>query len=65
MPMSKKVWEVIELLEANGWQYLRTRGDHHKFKKPGARRSIIVPGNRNGDMPEGTYRAILREAGLK
>ena len=44
--MSKKVWEVIELLEANGWQYLRTRGDHHKFKKP-------------------TYRAILREAGLK
>lgn len=52
--MSKKVWEVIELLEANGWQYLRTRGD-----------SIIVPGKRNGDLPEGTYRAILKEAGLK
>lgn len=36
--MSKKVWEVIELLEANGWQYLRTRGDHHKFKKPGSKK---------------------------
>ncbi|MBO7070420.1 MAG: type II toxin-antitoxin system HicA family toxin [Bacteroidales bacterium] len=63
--MSKKVWEVIDLLEENGWQYLRTRGDHHKFKKPGSKRSVIVPGKRNGDLPEGTYKAILREAGLK
>ena len=64
MPMSKKVWEVIELLEANGWHYDRTRGDHHMLKKPG-KRSIPVPGKRNDDISEGTYRAILREAGLK
>ena len=63
MPMSKKVWEVIELLEAEGWHYDRTRGDHHIYVKPG-KRSVPVPGKRNADLPEGTYKSILREAGL-
>ncbi|MBR6002963.1 MAG: type II toxin-antitoxin system HicA family toxin [Bacteroidales bacterium] len=54
----------MDLLEANGWQYSRTKGDHHIFVKPG-KRSISVPGKRNSDMPEGTYKSILREAGLK
>ena len=30
--MVKKVYEVVALLEANGWKYSGTRGDHHKFK---------------------------------
>lgn len=62
--MSKKVWEVIELLEADGWHYDRTRGDHHIYVKSG-KRSIPVPGKRSADLPEGTYNSILREAGLK
>lgn len=62
--MSKKVWEVIDLLEANGWQYDRTKGDHRIYVKPG-KRSIPVSGKRNDDIAEGTYKAILREAGLK
>ncbi len=64
MPMSKKVWEVMDLLEENGWHYERTRGDHHIYVKPG-KRPVPVPGKRNADLPEGTYKSILREAGLK
>ena len=64
-PMTKKVKEVIDLLEAEGWHYIGTHGDHHKFMKAGARRPIIIAGKRNQDMAEGTYQAILREAGLK
>lgn len=63
--MSKKVNEVISLLEADGWHYIGTRGDHHKFFKKGARRPIIIAGKRNDDLAEGTYQSILREAGLK
>lgn len=29
--MKMKVKQVIDLLEANGWLYIGTRGDHHKF----------------------------------
>lgn len=63
--MKKKVKEIIELLEADGWRYLSTKGDHHKFYEEGARRPIIVAGKRNDDLAEGTLNSILREAGLK
>lgn len=63
--MTKKVREVITLLEENGWTYLKTKGDHHKFIKKGARRPIIIAGKRNTDLAEGTLNSILREAGLK
>ena len=63
--MSKKVWEIIELLEKNGWHYVRTNGDHRKYAKTGCALHIIVSGKLSDDMPEGTYRAILRKAGLK
>ena len=36
--MSKKVKEVIALLEADGWEHKRTRGDHRIFMKAGAAR---------------------------
>ena len=63
--MKKKVREIIDLLEAEGWRYIGTKGDHHKFYKEGARRPIIVAGKRNDDLAEGTINSILREAGLK
>ncbi len=63
--MTKKVKEVIRLLEENGWHYVGTNGDHHKFYKAGARRPIIVAGKAGDDLAEGTLGSILREAGLK
>jgi len=63
--MSKKVKEVILLLEINGWRQVRMRGDHRVFKKIGVENGITVPGKASNDMPEGLYRAILRKANLK
>ena len=63
--MTRKVREVIDLLEANGWKYVKTKGDHHKFYKPGAKRPIIIAGKASDDLAEGTYHSILRSAGLK
>lgn len=63
--MTKKVKEVIRMLEKNGWYYIGTKGDHHKFYKKGARRPIIIAGKANDDLAEGTLRSIFREAGLK
>ena len=56
---------MIELLEKNEWVYIKTKGDHHKFYKPGAKRPIIIAGKANDDLAEGTYHSILRSAGLK
>ncbi len=63
--MTKKVKEVMAILKENGWEYVRTRGDHHIFRKEGARRPIPIPGKMNDDLREGTLKSIFREAGIK
>ncbi|MBO6096010.1 MAG: type II toxin-antitoxin system HicA family toxin [Bacteroidales bacterium] len=63
--MSKKVKEVILLLQMNGWHLDRTRGDHRIFRKQGAKRSVTVAGKESEDLCEGTYQAILKQARLK
>lgn len=63
--MTKKVKEVIEMLENYGWKFIGTKGSHRKFHKDGARRPIIVQGKESDDLPEGTFKSIIREAGIK
>jgi predicted RNA binding protein YcfA (HicA-like mRNA interferase family) len=59
-----KVKEVIALLEAHGWHFVRTRGDHHIYAKDGEKRLIVVPGKPSDDLREGTLMSILRGAEL-
>lgn len=63
--MTKKVRQVIDLLETEGWEFVRMKGDHRIYMKSGAKRPIVVPGKLNDDLAEGTYHSILRGAGLK
>jgi predicted RNA binding protein YcfA (HicA-like mRNA interferase family) len=63
--MVMKVKEVISLLEEDGWKFKRMRGDHRIYWKQDARRPIVVPGNLNDELKDGTLRSIFREAGLK
>lgn len=59
--MTKKVKQVIEMLEENGWIHERTKGDHRVFVKQGAKRPIVVAGKLSDDMPQGTYSSITRQ----
>lgn len=63
--MTKTVRQVIDLLESEGWEFVRMKGDHRIYKKPGAARPIVIPGKLGDDLAEGTYHSILRGAGLK
>lgn len=60
-----RVKDVISLLEENGWCFVQMRGDHRIYYRKGARRPIVIPGNLNDDLKEGTLNSVLREAGLK
>lgn len=59
-----KVREVIELLEKNGWVQVAQRGSHRQFKHPTQPGKVTVPGKLSEDLPAGTLRSILRQAGL-
>jgi predicted RNA binding protein YcfA (HicA-like mRNA interferase family) len=56
--------EIIRRLRALGLQFDRqAAGSHEVWRNPSTGRYTTVP-NHTGDMPEGTLRAILRQAAI-
>jgi predicted RNA binding protein YcfA (HicA-like mRNA interferase family) len=53
---------LVRALERAGWRLARQRGSHAVLSKPGA--GIVVVPMHNRDVPRGTLRAILVDAGL-
>ena len=64
---SMKVWktkEIIAYIEADGWYFLKQKGSHRQFKHPTKLGRVTVPGGWNDDLPPGTSKSILTQAGL-
>ena len=60
-----KVRDVIKRIEADGWYYSYTNGDHKNYKhatKPG---KVTVPGHPSDEIAPGTLGSIWRQAGLR
>ena len=60
-----KVKELIELLEADGWLLVRTKGSHRQFHHPSKSGTVTVAGKASTDIPPGTLNSALKQAGLK
>jgi predicted RNA binding protein YcfA (HicA-like mRNA interferase family) len=59
-----KVRELIKVLEGDGWFLARTRGSHRQFHHPSKRGTVTVSGKPGADIPPGTLRSVLKQAGL-
>ncbi|RUR80864.1 type II toxin-antitoxin system HicA family toxin [Chlorogloeopsis fritschii PCC 9212] len=56
--------EIIKILKSFGFVFHRqAAGRHEIWFNPDTNRYTTIP-NHSGDMPEGTLRAILRQAGI-
>lgn len=56
--------QIIHRLKARGFQFDRqAAGSHEIWVNPSTHRYTTIP-NHPGDMPEGTLRAILKQAGV-
>jgi predicted RNA binding protein YcfA (HicA-like mRNA interferase family) len=60
-----KYRDLIKLIERDGWYLFSTVGSHQQFKHPTKQGRATVAGKGGKDMPEGTLKNILRQAGLK
>jgi predicted RNA binding protein YcfA (HicA-like mRNA interferase family) len=59
-----KYKEVVRKLKAAGFQFDRSaKGSHEIWWNPVTRARTTIP-NHPGDIPEGTLRAILKQAGI-
>ena len=53
--------QIIKILLKSGFQFVSQRGSHQKYQKVGF--TVIVPSPRK-EIPIGTFRSIVRQAGL-
>jgi predicted RNA binding protein YcfA (HicA-like mRNA interferase family) len=59
-----KVRDVIKLIEADGWYFLRQRGSHRQYRhatKPG---KVTIAGKPSDEMAPGTLGSVFRQAGI-
>ena len=55
--------DVIKLLEADGWVMKRVKGSHHHFSHPIKKGLVTVPHPKK-ETPSGTFKNIMKQAGL-
>jgi predicted RNA binding protein YcfA (HicA-like mRNA interferase family) len=60
-----KVRDVLRLLADDGWVQAAQKGSHRQFRHPTKRGKVTVPGAPSDDLPIGTLKSILRQAGLE
>ena len=61
-----RVLEVTRVLEMHGFERIRQKGSHRRFKGVvnGRLKLVTVPGKDGEDIPKGTLASIRRQSGL-
>lgn len=65
MATKGNVRDMLELLKADGWFLIGTRGSHAQYKHTTKSGRVTVPGRPSDDLPVKTWDSILKQAGLK
>ena len=55
---------LCKIVERNGWKLKRVTGSHHIYAKKGVKAILSIPVHGNCDVPIGTLKGILKDAGL-
>jgi predicted RNA binding protein YcfA (HicA-like mRNA interferase family) len=55
---------LCKVVERKGWLLKRVTGSHHIYAKKGVSVILSIPVHSNRDLPIGTLRNLLKDAGL-
>ena len=55
---------LCRIIERNGWMLKRVTDSHHIYVKPGIRAILSIPVHGNRDLPIGTLKGLMKDAGL-
>lgn len=59
-----KYRDVLRLLDADGWRLKNHEGSHQQYQHSSKPGKVTIAGKANLDVPIGTLKAILKQAGL-
>lgn len=57
-----KIRDLILLLEADGWTWVRTRGSHRQYHRPVKPGTVTVAGRPGMEVPRGTLASLMKQA---
>ena len=63
--MPPKFRDIQKTIEEDGWVMKRQAGSHRHFVHPEKPGVVTLAGKPSAEPPDGTYKNILRQAGLK
>ena len=55
---------LCKIVERSGWKLKRITGSHHIYAKEEVAVILSIPVHSNRDLPTGTLRSILKDAGI-
>ncbi|OAH53093.1 hypothetical protein AWH48_12105 [Domibacillus aminovorans] len=55
---------LIKRIEEDGWYLVHVKGSHHQYKHPEKAGRVTIPHPKK-DLPKGTVKSILKQAGLE
>jgi predicted RNA binding protein YcfA (HicA-like mRNA interferase family) len=58
------VREAIELIEEDGWVFVRQKGSHRQYHHPTKPGTVTIAGKPSLDLDPKTEKSILPQAGL-
>jgi predicted RNA binding protein YcfA (HicA-like mRNA interferase family) len=63
--MRKRVKEIIDVIEADGWYFVRQKGSHKQYKHPTKKGTVTIPDHgKNDELNHQLVNSILKQAGL-
>jgi len=62
--MERDSRKLISLIESDGWFQVGVTGSHYHFKHPTKPGKVTIP-HPVKDLPIGTVRSLLKQAGLR
>jgi predicted RNA binding protein YcfA (HicA-like mRNA interferase family) len=63
--MVKKVREMIRMIEADGWFFVKQKGSHKQYKHPVKKGKITITDHgKNSDLDDRDVHSILKQAGI-
>jgi predicted RNA binding protein YcfA (HicA-like mRNA interferase family) len=60
-----KFRDLIKRVEEDGWRLHNAVGRHRQYKHPDKPGRVTIAGKPGKDVPEGTRKSILKQAGLE
>jgi predicted RNA binding protein YcfA (HicA-like mRNA interferase family) len=57
--------ELLKKLKKAGWRQIRQNGSHKILRNDHSPETIVLPYHRGKEVPTGTAKRILKQAGLK